>query len=377
MLIEEVVSLFECIKEAYEKDIDASRRAWDREFTKSLEAKASQAATGPIQPGPESLEDDEEAEEEDLEEETEEVEEELAGEEDEDGPEASEDEEDDTEEAPVERTYLFADNKEAAEEEEEDEGEEDEEESEAVPESVPREERSEEEEDYGLFETAERKLTSQIASEREKFEMFHTLFRSSPKKSVRFIYELIKAADLFLRRQLFPILREMDYPTLVDVYRRFIADEESSLRLHGMMGLVKLGSDEAKHTMTSAIRDVEPNVRRFIVNCLDHKGNHAEATAIARLSLDDDETVRRVAIRKLGLMGNHFALINLVPKLENENEGVRRGAIEALKKMTGTDMGYDPAASPSERRKCARQWKTLASKSAEGPHVLRELVGKK
>ncbi len=232
---------------------------------------------------------------------------------------------------------------------------------------------AEETNDYGLFETAARKLGRESSSDDEKISILHTLFRNAPKRAVPFLYDMIREGDIYFQRKLFTLLGLLDYPTLVDLYRRFVTDENSSLRLQGIMGLIKLGSHEAKNVIVTAIRDHDANIRRFIVNHLDHTGGEAEAVGIAHLSGDSNDGVARVAIRKLGIMGSHFAFVTLVPKLESPNPKVCMEAIDALRKIVGTDLGYDPTVSLSERKRQAQQWKVLAQKSYTNPRLLREL----
>ncbi|MBF0477924.1 MAG: HEAT repeat domain-containing protein [Candidatus Omnitrophica bacterium] len=237
----------------------------------------------------------------------------------------------------------------------------------------PTEEILEEVEDYGLFETAARKLGSEVVDKDQKLEILHMLFRNSPKKVVPFLYEFVRDADIFPKRQLLFLLNMLDYPAMVGVYRRFVTDENSSMRLQGVMGLVKLDSIESKQVIATAIHDRDPHIRRFIVNHLDHRGSDPEATAIGRLAGDSDENVARIAIRKLGLMGNHFAFVSLVPKLESPNIKIRKEVISALKVLTGTDLGYNYAATDSELKRHVQPWKTLAKESYMHPRLLRDL----
>ncbi|MBF0569707.1 MAG: hypothetical protein HQL18_02905 [Candidatus Omnitrophica bacterium] len=227
--------------------------------------------------------------------------------------------------------------------------------------------------DYGLLETAARKLRSESASDDDKIAVLHAVFRNAPKRAVPFLYELAREVDIFSQRKLLSFLNLLDYPTMVDLYRRFINDESSALRLQGVMGLVKLKTEEAKHVLVSAIRDRDAHVRRFIVNHLNHTAGEPEATAIARLSADTDEGVARIAIRKLGIMGNHFAFVTIVPKLESQNIKICKEAIDALFSMVGTDLGYNYSAPYPERKRQARAWNTLAKQSYTKPRLLREL----
>lgn len=230
--------------------------------------------------------------------------------------------------------------------------------------------------DYGLFETGARKLLSEAVDQNEKLAILHTLFRNAPRRVVPYLFELIRDAEMFMRRQLVHLLGQLDYPTMVDLYRRFITDDSSSLRLAGMMGLVKLDSDEAKHVIVSAVNDRDANVRRFIVNHLDHGGNEPDATALARLARDVDETVARIALRKIGLMSNHFAFVTAVPLLESANIKIRKEAIAALVLMTGTDLGFDCGAPEVERARAVRQWKILSKESYAHPRFLRDMRSK-
>ena len=237
-------------------------------------------------------------------------------------------------------------------------------------------EEGQDEEDYGLFETASRKLSNQILDGEEKLVVLNAIFRNAPKKTIPFLYELVKAADVFLRKQLIGLLASLDYPEIIGLYRRFIIDDESALRLHGIMGLVKLKSGEAQHVLVSAINDKDLNVRRFIVNCLKHTGTEAEVVAIGRMANDTNEIVAQIAIRKLGLMANHFAFVNLVQKLDDPNANIRKEAILSLRAMTKTDLGYDYAASDLERKRKTQQWKALVAQSYTNPRTLHELRDK-
>lgn len=230
-----------------------------------------------------------------------------------------------------------------------------------------------EETDYGLLETALRKLNSEVLDGEEKLVVLNAIFRNVSKRTIPFLYELIKSADIFLRKQLILLLASLDYPEMIGLYRRFIADDESALRLHGIMGLVKLKSEEAQHVLVSAINDKDLNVRRFIVNCLKHTGTETEVAAIARMANDPSQTVALIAIRKLGLMSNRFAFVNLVQKLDSLDINIRKEAILALRAITKTDLGYDYAASDLERVRMVQQWKVLVAQSYSNPRIIHEL----
>lgn len=234
----------------------------------------------------------------------------------------------------------------------------------------PRVDDEDEEDNYGLLESAERKLVNPAVSDDEKFKILNALFQNMPKKSVSFLRGLIRNTEGASRKQICQGLSRLQNPSLIELYRVFLAEEDSSLRLTGIMGLFKLDPQKARQAFIGKIQDPDPHIRRLIVNFLEYRGDQAEITAIARLSNDPDETVSRVAIQKLGLMSDHFAFMNLVPKLGHTNKEVRKQTIAALEHIAGTDLGYDPAASEKSRKLQEQAWKDLLDQSFLNPRLV-------
>ena len=187
------------------------------------------------------------------------------------------------------------------------------------------------------------------------------------------LYNLIKDVELFLKRQLIELLAKVDNPAVSEIYRKFVSDEESFLRLQGIMGLNKFGLEEGKKAMISAANDQDPLIRRLVANCLSLKTSDVEATTIVRLTNDRDESVARIAIRKLGKGKNRFSIMNLIPKLESPNIKIRKEAIEALQAITGNNLGYKYSAPETKRKRAIKMWQKLWEKNRSNPHFLKEL----
>jgi len=257
--------------------------------------------------------------------------------------------------------------------EEEKQEEEVEEEREEKQEEAKIEEK-EEERDYGLLETASRKLRDETVVEKEKLRFLDTIFRSIPNKAAGFLFDVIEDVDLSLKKQLIELVKEIKSPILIDLYREFINDGDPFLRLNGIIGLRRLGSGEAKGVIISAVNDRDPNIRRLVANCLNCPGSDSELAAIIRLTNDSDGAVARIAIRKLGKSKNRFSFVNLIPKLESPDIKIRKEVIEALQFMTGTDLGYRYSAPEPERKSSIKNWQKLWEKNQTNPHFLGEMI---
>lgn len=70
----------------------------------------------------------------------------------------------------------------------------------------------------------------------------------------------------------------------------------------------------------------------------------------------DNPASRLYAIHRAGTEGDRSALPGLVESLDHDDPAVRMMAAQALERITGTRMGYDPYAGAIERRKAADAW---------------------
>ena len=68
-------------------------------------------------------------------------------------------------------------------------------------------------------------------------------------------------------------------------------------------------------------------------------------------------TVRIMAIKRAGDSKDSAAVPQLVDCLQNEDESVRFYAVEALRRITGTDRGYDYKESPQKRAAAVKRWR--------------------
>ena len=68
-------------------------------------------------------------------------------------------------------------------------------------------------------------------------------------------------------------------------------------------------------------------------------------------------TVRIMAIKQVGDSKDSSAVPQLVDCLQSDDESVRFYAVGALRRITGTDRGYDYKASPKSRGGAIKRWR--------------------
>jgi hypothetical protein len=72
---------------------------------------------------------------------------------------------------------------------------------------------------------------------------------------------------------------------------------------------------------------------------------------------DPNPTIRIMAVKWAGDNKVQSAVPRLVELLQDEDESVRFYAIEGLRRITGTDNGYDYKAGPQRRAEAVERWR--------------------
>jgi len=81
------------------------------------------------------------------------------------------------------------------------------------------------------------------------------------------------------------------------------------------------------------------------------------APAASRGGMDSDNPAAKLyAIRDAGLSGDVRYVPRLVEELEHDDPAVRMMAINALQRLTGERLGYNPYASTAQRRPAVEAW---------------------
>ncbi len=88
------------------------------------------------------------------------------------------------------------------------------------------------------------------------------------------------------------------------------------------------------------------------------EGNPEEIDALVKTLMSTQAFhIRLNACKKLGEIGGERAVPHLIEALDDKAPGIRKAAIDALKKITGTDMNYNPKAPRPVRLDFIKEWK--------------------
>jgi len=223
---------------------------------------------------------------------------------------------------------------------------------------------------HAFFDIAGKQLVRDAMGPGEKLQVLKTLFQRFPTRASHFLAGVIKSADKPTRTKLIELLGGIESPALPELYRAFLGSDDSMLMMQGVAGLNRLESAEAMAAIISVADHPDPGVRRLVANCIDWRGGHAGTDAIIRLANDSNAGVARIAIRKLGNSGNRFAFISLMSKLGSSDARIRKEAIEALRRMTGDDLGYRYSAPNEDRVKSIGKWQEYWRANQAKPRFL-------
>ena len=111
--------------------------------------------------------------------------------------------------------------------------------------------------------------------------------------------------------------------------------------------LGQLGDPSAREVIVAATSDLDPVIRLEACRALGRVGKSDDATILARImNIDQDPDCRVAAVEALSKMKSTDPRIHgvLVSGLENEEPAIRYASYQALKVITGKDLGVDPKA---------------------------------
>lgn len=126
--------------------------------------------------------------------------------------------------------------------------------------------------------------------------------------------------------------------------------------------LAALRDPAAHDAIVKAVNDTEPMIRVQACRALGKLGRPEDATILTRvMSLDSLEDCRIAAIESLGQLKSADPRIHavLVAGLRHEDPATRLASLDALRAITGKDLGIDPAA-----------WQTILPNDQPKPETL-------
>jgi len=140
-----------------------------------------------------------------------------------------------------------------------------------------------------------------------------------------------------------------------------VRDElEGPVQFAIMKAVEDLGEPHHTLRVVEVLDDLGSNALKPAIRFLAEKGGSDQAERIAGFLERNDMDVRILAARTLaGLKRKTKPILRgLVTTLTDEEVPVRQAGIDALKALTGQDLGYDPEASEEARTNARAAWRT-------------------
>jgi len=146
-----------------------------------------------------------------------------------------------------------------------------------------------------------------------------------------------------------------------------------------LIGQSGCGSRERIEKGVSFAKDPNPAYRLSAVALLEGSKEDVAIRSLRTLASDDDQDVRGRAILALGVSKDRGSVTLLIDALEDDREwrhcerhlfafGSKREKLcktahEALKRITGHNVSFDPAWLPEERATAIEKWRVITSRS--------------
>lgn len=164
--------------------------------------------------------------------------------------------------------------------------------------------------------------------------------RNNPDPNVRYIaYTKLASKDLFETDE----QRRDAVAVLIDRYQR--GKEPIASRAIICRTLGEIGDSSAREVLLKAARHQEPVVRVEACRALGKVGRSEDASVLAQaMAIDGVEDVRIAAIEGLADLKSSDPRIYkvLLDSMEHEDPAVRLASLNALRKITGKDLGIEP-----------------------------------
>jgi len=148
------------------------------------------------------------------------------------------------------------------------------------------------------------------------------------------------------------------------------SSQDDITRLKSVVSLSRMNTPQSRLELLSHAKDRDSLIRRVIVNCINPEGGQEEEFAIVKFINDPDEDVARIAIRKSAKIRNRLGFSYLISRLDSENVKIRNEAIDALRIITGSDLGFNPTAAESGRSEAIKRWQQVWQDNQMNPQFL-------
>jgi HEAT repeat protein len=153
------------------------------------------------------------------------------------------------------------------------------------------------------------------------------------------------------------------HPTLAGLFRRFLRDKNSALRLAALRGLASIDNPQLTHNdLVAALEDSDAGVRRVAASVLSWHREDAKMPlktmrALGLALYDEDEAVRVSAAEALGTAGDDRIVLALIRCVGDRSEAVSKAAQRSLGMLVGSEIDSIAEGAPvAERVESLKAW---------------------
>ena len=162
---------------------------------------------------------------------------------------------------------------------------------------------------------------------------------------------------------------------LASVFRRFLRDKNSALRLAALRGLASIDAPQVTHSdLVAALEDSDAGVRRVAASVLSWHREDAKMPlktmhALGLALYDPDEAVRVSAAEALGTAGDDRMVLALIRAVGDSAEVVSKAAQRSLHSLVGKEVDSVAQGAPAAERVEALKawWRTARVRMRSGP----------
>jgi outer membrane biosynthesis protein TonB len=194
-----------------------------------------------------------------------------------------------------------------------------------------------------------------------------TRIAGRPQPSIALLILAVEDPDNRVRLAALSGLNGQKANPVVDLFRRFLRNKSSALRLAALRGLASidgrlLGDDD----LVAALEDSDAGVRRAATSLLGWRQDNGTLSvrvmdALTLALYDEDEAVRVAAADALGAAGNDRAVLALIRAAGDPADAVRDASLHALRAIVGEEVETLAADAPPEQRvEALKAWWRIA-----------------
>ena len=141
------------------------------------------------------------------------------------------------------------------------------------------------------------------------------------------------------------------------VFSEYVHHQDAAVRLASLRAISKYHDEDSYNILTASIKDKDAEVRRQVLNCLCWTFAERSVPFAVNALHDADPGVRKAASQISGALKATHAISGLISLLSDPAQDVQAAAAAALKKVTGEDFGFKPAASKKVKDDAVESWR--------------------